>query len=175
MRDEVSWLTDFTVLFRDEALYKISFFECENKEYTERFNELTRFVIWYSVILSLIKSDMIYILITLLMGACTFFLKRITSVERMDAFKPNSISKYSNNSCSKVTKNNPFGNPSVGFKTSIPTCKNQFKQSEEYFFEDLPIDPLDPFKRQAQQRQFYTMPVTTDINSQSEFANWLYN
>jgi hypothetical protein len=185
MRDEVSWLDDVRVLFREEALYRISFFECDNKEYTERFNELARFVIWYAIILSVYKRDTIYIVFTLIIGALAMFLNRVAIIEKMETSQFNTADdpvqqlvvkpEPIKNECLVVTESNPFGNPSIGFKTSQPTCKDQFKKSEEFFFKDLPLDPLDPFRRQSQQRQFHTLPVTTDINAQSEYANWLYN
>jgi len=185
MRDEVSWLDDVCVLFREEALYRISFFECDNKEYNERFNELARFVIWYAIIMSVYKRDTIYIVFTLILGVLATFINKVTHIEHMETSQLVTASdpvqqlvvepEPVKNECLSVTENNPFGNPSIGFKSSQPTCKDQFEKSEEYFFKDLPIDPMDPFRRQSQQRQFYTIPITTDINAQSEYANWLYN
>ena len=42
------------------------------------------------------------------------------------------------------------------------------------FDDNLYRDADDIFNRKANQRQFYTMPVTTIPNEQSKFANWLY-
>jgi len=77
--------------------------------------------------------------------------------------------------CQKVTQSNPFGNPPSGSKNEYPTCPNQHKESDEFFFKGQPLNDLDVFTRGNSQRQFYTVPVTTDINQQSDFALWCYS
>jgi hypothetical protein len=77
--------------------------------------------------------------------------------------------------CQKITSSNPFGNPPSGSRNEIPTCLNQTEESNELFFSGLPVNELDIFKKENSLRQFYTVPVTTDINQQSEFALWCYS
>ena len=77
--------------------------------------------------------------------------------------------------CQKVTQSNPFGNPPSGSKNEFPTCPDQHKESDEFFFKGHPMSALDVFTKGNSQRQFYTVPVTTDINQQSEFALWCYS
>lgn len=77
--------------------------------------------------------------------------------------------------CQKVTQSNPFGNPPSGSKNEYPTCLDQHKESDEFFFKGQPLNELDVFTKGNSHRQFYTVPVTTDINQQSEFALWCYS
>ena len=77
--------------------------------------------------------------------------------------------------CRPVTRDNPYGNPPVETLDAVPTCLNQFDVSDQYYLQGLPADETDVFRTQNSMRQFYTMPVTTDINRQTEFAEWCYN
>jgi hypothetical protein len=77
--------------------------------------------------------------------------------------------------CQKVTVSNPFGNPPAGSKNEHPTCLNQHEESNNLFYKGLPVNEWDVFQKENSLRQFYTVPVTTDINQQSEFALWCYS
>jgi hypothetical protein len=186
MEDEPSCFTDIRVLFEKGKLFDVGFF-CDMNLSSARFwNRFFRFIILYTAVIGILNRDSPHLMFALFTVAGIYTVncvqrrrsERMTSHDENESrFKINSgeNSAESQKTCYRVNKQNPFGNPSVGFKNDIPTCKDQHKKSDELFFKNLPIDPLDPFRRQAQSRQFYTVSNTKDVNDQTEFANWLYN
>ena len=52
-------------------------------------------------------------------------------------------------------------------------CNPEIKEEIEDNFEKGLVD-IDVFGRKNSQRQYYTVPVTTIPNKQTELANWLY-
>lgn len=177
MQDEPSCFDDFGVLFRDGSLFDVGFF-CGVRLGSNIFwNRLIRFVVVYLFLLGLIQQNTKMMMVG--SGALTVLYAvnclRRSKMEKMAPMDLSTVKPLSKTSCYAVSEQNPFGNPSVGFKNEIPTCKNQQEKIDEYFYKNLPISPLDPFRRQAQPRQFYTVPNTLDVNAQTAFAQWLYN
>lgn len=97
-----------------------------------------------------------------------------------------SFDKYNNykdKTCRKPTAENPFAN--IVFADyldagNIPEpCNVDDKdiQKDMNFLYNSSIyrNIEDVFERENSQRTFYTVPVTTVPNKQTEFANWLYN
>lgn len=96
-----------------------------------------------------------------------------------------SFDKYNNykeQTCRKPTVDNPFAN--IVFADyldagNIPepcNVDNKDIQKEMNFLYNSSIyrNIEDVFERENSQRIFYTVPVTTIPNKQTEFANWLY-
>lgn len=77
--------------------------------------------------------------------------------------------------CREVTEDNPYGNPPVESLNEVPTCIDQFETSDQIYLHGLPANEMDVFRTSHSMRQFYTMPVTTDINRQTDFALWCYD
>jgi hypothetical protein len=77
--------------------------------------------------------------------------------------------------CREVTMENPYGNPPVESLNEVPTCLDQFAKSDQMYLQGLPANEMDIFRTSHSMRQFYTMPVTTDINRQTDFALWCYD
>jgi hypothetical protein len=89
---------------------------------------------------------------------------------------------YKENTCRKPTADNPFANivfadyldagnipePCNTDDKDIQTSMNQLYNSSIY------RNIEDVFERENSQRIFYTVPITTVPNKQTEFANWLY-
>lgn len=178
MQDEPSCFDDISVLFRDGTLFDVGFFCDVNLQSNRFWNRLIRFITLYIFCIGILHQNQKLILLGFVNLLMLIVVNRFRHIkfEKMAPFEQNKTPEVPKiATCYKVSEENPFGNPSVGFKNEIPTCKYQSEQSNEYFFKNLPVSPLDPFRRQAQPRQFYTVPNTTDINKQTEFANWLYN
>lgn len=77
------------------------------------------------------------------------------------------------------TENNPFMNVDIHEYGTEPkysrSPKKCGKECETNFYKNLFQTPSDYFwKRQASERQFYTMPNTSVPNEQKKFAEWLY-
>jgi hypothetical protein len=89
---------------------------------------------------------------------------------------------YKEQTCRKPTADNPFAN--IVFADyldagNIPepcNVDNKDVQKEMNFLYNSSIyrNIEDVFERENSQRIFYTVPVTTVPNKQTEFANWLY-
>jgi hypothetical protein len=89
---------------------------------------------------------------------------------------------YKENTCRKPTADNPFANivfadyldagnvpePCNVDDANIQKTMNQLYNSNIY------RNIEDVFERENSQRMFYTVPVTTIPNRQTEFADWLY-
>jgi len=177
MQDDVSCFDDIGVLFRDGSLFDVGFF-CDMDLKSSRFwNRLSRFTIVYLFLIGVLKQDSVLMATGFFSLSVVYVVNclRRSTTEKMKAIDTSDVHPPVKTTCYAVSEQNPFGNPSVGFKNEIPTCKNQQEAIDKYFFKDLPVSPLDPFRRQSQPRQFYTVPNTTDVNAQTEFAQWLYN
>ena len=89
---------------------------------------------------------------------------------------------YNENTCRKPTADNPFAN--IVFADyldagNIPEpCnvdnKDIQKSMDQLYNSSIYRNIEDVFERENSQRIFYTVPITTVPNKQTEFANWLY-
>ena len=89
---------------------------------------------------------------------------------------------YKEKTCRKPTADNPFAN--IVFTDyldagNVPEpCnvddKNVQKEMNYLYNSSIYRNIEDVFERENSQRIFYTVPVTTIPNKQTEFANWLY-
>jgi hypothetical protein len=89
---------------------------------------------------------------------------------------------YKENNCRKPTVENPFAN--IVFADyldagNVPEpCnvddKNVQKEMNFLYNSSIYRNIEDVFERENSQRIFYTVPVTTIPNKQTDFANWLY-
>lgn len=89
---------------------------------------------------------------------------------------------YKNKTCRKPTVDNPFAN--IVFADyldagSVPEpCnvdnKDIQKDMNMLYNSSIYRNIEDVFERENSQRCFYTVPITTIPNKQTEFANWLY-
>jgi len=110
----------------------------------------------------------------------------------VDVLLNNNISK---NLCSKPTLNNPFMNYTLGDAFNKQTIIDVKSQNTENLVERLPACNYDDVKNDIRKqfrsilytdltdiwgkyisdRNFYTMPNTSIVNNQVQFANWCYN
>lgn len=89
---------------------------------------------------------------------------------------------YVDNTCRKPTADNPFAN--IVFAdyldaANIPEPCNTDDENIKNEMSNLYNSTIyrnydDVFERENSQRNFYTMPITSVPNKQTEFANWLY-
>ena len=89
---------------------------------------------------------------------------------------------YKEKTCRKPTADNPFAN--IVFADyldagNIPEpCnvdnKDIQKSMDQLYNSSIYRNIEDVFERENSQRIFYTVPITTVPNKQTEFANWLY-
>lgn len=109
------------------------------------------------------------------MGLCILILSFIFSKPNMEKF-----GNQNENKCRKPTNNNPYMNYTLGekYKKSDKEACKTTKEVRDQILEnynniDYP-NVSDLWKLSTKDRQFYTMPSTSIVNKQNEYANWLY-
>jgi hypothetical protein len=111
-------------------------------------------------------------------------------VERVDIIEKLENNIKDTNTCTKPTKENPFMNFTMADRMNIdekvgktvdklPACDTSEpsvkREIEESFNNNLYRDVNDVFGKMNSQRQFYTMPWTSNIPDENgEFRDWLY-
>jgi hypothetical protein len=103
--------------------------------------------------------------------------KKDTPVATFDKFN-----YYKEQTCRKPTVDNPFAN--IVFSDYLDAgnlaepCniddKDIQKSMNQLYNSNIYRNIEDVFERENSQRLFYTMPITTIPNKQTEFANWLF-
>jgi hypothetical protein len=185
------WLDDPKILFTNNNYIK--FFPTEKMTHMEMLNTITRFSIYLSILSLLFSKDkaMVYLYIPLILIIICIILSKIIKTE--ETFMKTNVCKgknyndkdkqcINNTKCTNPTKNNPFMNILLTDYVENPTrqeaCKHddQYtkKMVNKYFYNNLFVNVDDLYENRNSQRQFYTMPVTTIPNKQTEFAQWLY-
>jgi hypothetical protein len=147
----------------------------------ERLNSLTRFVIYFSVLLFLYYKSF-NILYLLLIAIALIYLVYMNLPKKMDY---DFIGTHGDDdaTCTRPNKNNPFMNVLITDYTENPnrskacehsdiTIKNEV---EKNFNDNLFKNVDDIWDRMNSQRQFYTMPGTTIPNDREKFMNWCWN
>ena len=173
------WIHDITILFKKDLLMNI--LPTVSMSFEEKLNSITRFLIYLSVILYIIKLKARVFLIPMVFMFCTYLL--YNDAIRSDfenESKQYSIIKASERP--KPTEDNPFMNSLLTdygkFKKAAPKSYNKPKlqqKIEQKFESRIFQDVNDVFNRNNSQREFYTTPSTTIPNDQTTFAKWLYN
>jgi hypothetical protein len=171
MSNNKFWLDDYKVFY--EASRYLYFFPSKTMSRMEQLNAISRFG-FYLLILLLLTSDkqewlfIPFFLITI--SIVLYFIEKVSKKEKKIKKK-----------CKRPTKQNPFMNTLMTLddeNNSIPACDindEEIKtEIKEEFNRDLYRNIDDLFERKNSDRQFYTLPVTTDPSDRDKFINWLY-
>ena len=168
------WTSNPAVLFSKQNLRY--FIPTEDMTYVEKINAITRFIIYGSVLLYLIRGDVNVFFIPLISIVIIYFL--VSWGINIDELKEDFGSK-SETSCVRPTSDNPFMNVlPTDDRMRGSACKQDKTVKEEIrdnFNKNLYLDLGDIYEKNNSQRQFYTMPSTEIPHNQNEFAKWLYN
>lgn len=178
------WAEDFSVLLLSERLYE--FFPSNKFSFYENLNAVVRLGFYLSVMLSLYYQDLQSFGILVFAFAITYFLFRFYTPEKKEgeATEQEIIETMNMEAdCTKPTLDNPFMNYTMYDHLTFnsdkkPACdiksEDVKQEMKSNFNNNLYKDVSDVFDRRNSQRQFFTMPWTTVVNDQTEFANWLY-
>ena len=172
------WYQDLSILVNNSRLDE--YYPSKDMTVEEKLNSLVRLAMYLSVLLVILtrNSNYLFILIsTMLITYLIFYFKE--KKENFSEHKEKKV-KYV-----KPTIDNPFMNIQYDDYIKNPNReaiikKNNYsnpilnKNIEDNFNYNLYRDMSDIFGKNNSQRQFYTMPVTTIPNNQTQFANWLY-
>lgn len=143
----------------------------------QKLNAIVRFSIYFSVLLVFLRKSLNPLILPCIIGAVTIMIHNAHKTKPTEVFD-----NLTKKPCTRPTKDNPFMNIMLDEYESNPNrpgacdvesrvVRNKMKQM---FEEGLYRDVDDVFSKQASDRQYYTMPITTIPNDQSGFVNWLY-
>lgn len=147
-----------------------NFFPREDLTEEEKCNSLVRLAVYYALLIIILGLNTKWLSISLVLILLSFFLGY---TEKFDQVKQK-------NKCYRPTENNPFMNFTVGDYYNNPNRNKNCPLDQVYpevrkkFLKGVVPDPNDLWGNNTSDRNFYTMPVTTVTNNQTEFGNWLY-
>lgn len=178
------WANDIKILFNFNRLTE--FFPTKDMTINEILNSIVRMSLYISVTLLIYTCNSNYIYLFLLSLLFTYLIWNHSTLETTEELllqpKDTIVKKKT---IVEPTVDNPFMNVNhneygkSSNRESLnklnhyvnPKLNNLISKKYEY---NLYRDSDDIFHRNANERQFYTMPVTTIPNEQDKFANWLY-
>lgn len=182
------WANDFSVLYNTDRL--VEFFPTSDMTMVEKLNAITRLGIYLGVVLSIIMRNYLYLYITVIIIALTFFIYKFQETNKemylnsdKDSFRnKNNALKLDEKKCTEPTVNNPLMNFNIiaDRRDRAKACDSYDSQEvkekiENKFNYNLYRDVGDLYGKNNSQRQYYTMPATTMPNDQTAFAKWCYN
>jgi len=154
-------------------------------EFKERLIIIGNFILFISIIISLIFRTTVFLLLGLILLLFLFYVYLYSQqVEKIEEEEMENKSRtiINNNICIKPNKDNPFMNPNIvdydNANNNIKACdinNTKIKNGIDKFFKE-PVfkDVNDIYERNFSQRQFYTVPATTIPNDRETYLNWLY-
>ena len=138
-----------------------------------KINAIARFSIYYMILLVLLRIDMKYISIGIILLLITVYLGETTKMKNIENIED--IKK-----CQASTRENPFMNYTLGDlienPNRLPACKYEKTKDKirREFRAHVYSDASDIWGRYITDRNFYTMPNTDIVNDQTGFANWCF-
>ncbi len=183
---EKIWFKDITNLINENNYDK--FFPSSYMSYTEKLNSFVRLSIYFSILVIVIKKEPNILFVPIITSIFTYFLyhneykKQKAEAEffdRMNLYRD----ENTNEICYRPTPNNPFMNILMNDYKENPNRKKACnvsqgpirKKAQQYFNRNLYRDVSDVFHKNASDRNFITMPVTTIPNDDGAFKNFLYD
>lgn len=172
--EEVFWFNDLTILYKNCYIY----FPSPKYSLITNLNAIMRFFILYSILCFLIylKIDVFKPLILIIIISLILYYFRDYIKEPFINNENQETIKIENRTS---TKNNPMMNISVNdynSKKNIVIDKNITNEEiNKNLNQDLFNDIGDVSSKNMFERNFYTTPINTIPNDQTEFAKWLYD
>ena len=173
------WIEDVEILFREDKLKE--FIPIDTMSDYEKVNAITRFSIYFSIILYVLKDDIKYFYIPILTCIVIYFLYSInTTNKRIENIDDTYLAIRPKKENYKLpSKNNPFMNLNITdygtSKISKPALKgNRTNKKISSYFDKMYKNADDLHDKETFLRQYYTMPVTTVPDNRIKFAKWCY-
>lgn len=197
------WFNDIGLLFDPQRLFVIV--PTKNMSLGGKVNAVTRFTLYLSILLSVVKQNYLYIYVFVVPVIISYIMfifsskhtEYFNTLESDTSTKPEVHNELSDDNlntimqdaltedCKKPTPDNPTMNllPTDNFQQVKPACNITDPQisttiSQEItdcLSEKLYNDTTSIFNIKANERTFYTMPNTGVPNDQGAFAKWLYS
>lgn len=150
-----------------------------NMTFAEQLNSVLRFSIYYAFIMLALKQTVDSFVFPVIVAAVTFIAFDHRE-RRSEGFEKNKRRGGNGEACTSPTENNPFMNVLADeYNEDKPSACNALdkqirEEIESNFRKGSFVNQDDIYDRNSGSRQFYTNPVTTTINDQAAFADWLY-
>jgi hypothetical protein len=150
----------------------VDFFPRNDLTREEKINAFARLAIYYSVLITVFNLDTKWYAVSVVLLIISFSLgyyenfedERKTSINCTNPTKENPFMNFTLNDYMKNNTDKPAACPYDKVKN---TMRDEFRK-------DIVPDPADLWGQNISDRQFFTMPWTTVINNQTNFAKWLY-
>lgn len=154
------WLNNPKVLIESDRI-----FPNNEMNYDEKLNSIARLALIFIVLVYLLNGDMKWMSFSVTLLVLTVLLR-------------NNKEKLEDIGCTPITKDNPYGNFTIGDyieNVDRPSvCKASIKESEDKIKNSFDgILSEDYYQKNINFRDFYTLPVTKVVNDQSKFAKFL--
>jgi hypothetical protein len=172
------WYDNYRILFENPD----EFYPSYDMNLIDKLNAIMRLSLYIGIILTLITFNYLYLYIPIGIGVFTILIYR-TQKNNVEKFFSDYDKMVCGNGepCIEPTVDNPFMNFNniTDARDRAPACKSYDnsvvkKKIEENFNHNLYRDVGDLYSKNNSQREFYTMPVSTGLSSQTEFAKWCY-
>lgn len=143
----------------------------------EKLNACVRAALYYAAIMLVARRNP-DVLVVPVIAACATYVAYEHAESRGEAF--GTALGGAAGECREPTPENPFMNlPPVEFGSGAagacdPLDSRVREAVEDAYARGGFADADDVFRRNTGERAFYTTPVTTDVNDQRGFAEWLY-
>lgn len=153
----------------------------------EQLNCVMRFTMYFVISLLLLTQNINYLYMLIFVAFITVLIHKADNsdtVQEKELFDKLNITRDNHKKHAyKPSDDNPFMNVMPGDYTKFPnrppagtwTDKNVRQKVNAKFEEGLTRSNNDIYKKNASDRQYYTMPSTTIPNNQETFAKWLYH
>ena len=163
----------------------LNFWPVENQSAADRVNATTRFVVYATCILYLIRRDIRVFILGMTAVGVLYVMERSNMIKEGRVRPTKTTSEYSSQ-CQVPTKDNPMGNVLMSDFNDRPDRPSACDVStvnddiNSILFERIPYGPtrsrssMPDVQRNAYARQFVTSPVSSIPGDQTEFAEWLY-
>ena len=172
--EDVFWFNDLTVLYKNCYIY----FPSPNYSLIENLNAIVRFFILYSLLCFMIYQNFEVfnpLILTMIITIILFYFKNYIK----EPFTNNNNKTVIKSLKRTSTPNNPMMNLSImdyNNNTNIEIDKTVTNEEiNKNLNGDLFDDITDVSSKNMFERNFYTTPINTVPNNQTEFAKWLYD
>ena len=176
------WFSDPLELFRKNKI--LNFWPTSSQTPDERVNASTRFILYLSCILYVIKRDPKIFLLSFMVIAALFIMYKSNIISPSEDGMPYSSSGVDDVfNCQLPSVDNPMANALLNDDRSRPPAcyYPTVKEGVQTFLDDTfnydagrSRSALPSIQRNAAARQFISAPVTTFPNRQTDFAEWCY-
>lgn len=161
------------------------FWPTREMQTSEKLNAMTRFMIYASVLLTLLKNDPFYLLfmsivllVIVITGKTRNFDSMFTNLQPAHNY-PNQ-NRMTKKKCQTPTRKNPFANVLMtdyeNNPNKEPACPSDYVTNDidKVFYSQFPKDKFDVFNTKFEQRQFFSTANTMIPNDQNAFAQYCY-